>query len=255
MNRTVAKLLAVALFAFTYQGVQAQQATTSAQTPASTQKPLEFSKQITKTISSKYLLYAPTDYGKDSAKKWPLILFLHGSGESGDDLEKVKTHGPPKLIAHGKEFPFIVVSPQCPSPRVGWDTEVLNGLLDDVIAHYSVDQDRVYLTGLSMGGYGTWALASDAPQRFAAIAPICGGGTPRRMARRLNKMPIWVFHGGKDPTVPIKEAQDMVDALKAQGSDVKFTVYPEAGHDSWTATYDNPDLYTWFLEHKRSTSP
>ena len=144
-----------------------------------------------------------------------------------------------------------MVSPQCPSPRVGWDTEILNGLLDDVIAHYSVDQDRVYLTGLSMGGYGTWALASDAPQRFAAIAPICGGGNPRRMARRLSKMPIWVFHGGKDPTVPIKEAQDMVDALKAIGSDVKFTVYPDAGHDSWTATYDNPDLYAWFLEHKR----
>ncbi len=217
-----------------------------------TQKALEFKKQIVKNISLKYLLYTPEDYGKDPQKKWPLMLFLHGSGESGDDLQKVKTHGPPKLIAQGKSFPFIIVSPQCPDARAGWDPEALNGLLDDVIAHYSVDEDHVYLTGLSMGGYGTWALASESPHRFAAIAPICGGGSnPRRVARRLRSMPIWIFHGGKDPTVPIKEAQDMVDALKAVGSDVKFTVYPDAGHDSWTVTYDNPDLYTWFLEHKR----
>src|SRR5579862_4399137 len=120
MKRTVTNLIAVALAAMALQSVQAQQTASGTQTPAQTQKPMEFSKQITKTISSKYLLYTPTDYGKDPAKKWPLILFLHGSGESGDDLEKVKTHGPPKLVAHGKEFPFIVVSPQCPSPRVGW---------------------------------------------------------------------------------------------------------------------------------------
>jgi len=232
---------------------RAQQTATPAK-PAvpDTQKALEFKKQVVKEITLKYLLYTPEDYGKDAQKKWPLMLFLHGSGESGDDLQKVKTHGPPKLISQGKAFPFIVVSPQCPDARHGWDPEALNLLLDDVIAHYSVDEDHVYLTGLSMGGYGTWALASQSPQRFAGIAPICGGGNPRSMARRLRNMPIWVFHGGKDPTVPIKEAQDMVDALKALGSDVKFTVYPDAGHDSWTVTYDNPDLYTWFLEHKRA---
>jgi predicted peptidase len=230
-----------------------QDAASATQKPVSpdTQKAFEFKKQIVKNIALKYLLYTPEDYGKDPLKKWPLMLFLHGSGESGDDVQKVKTNGPPKLIAQGKQFPFIVVSPQCPDARVGWDPEALNGLLDDVISHYTVDDDRIYLTGLSMGGYGTWALASESPKRFAAIAPICGGGNPRRMARRLKTMPIWVFHGAKDGTVPVKEDQEMVDALKAVGSDVKFTIYPDADHDSWTVTYNNPELYTWLLDHKR----
>ena len=207
-------------------------------------------KTITRVIKASYLLYLPKDYGKDTAKKWPLILFLHGSGESGSDVEKVKVHGPPKLVAAGKEMPFIVVSPQAPTPRVGWQVETLNTLLDDVIQKYSVDEDRVYLTGLSMGGFGTWALAGANPERFAAIAPICGGGQPF-MARRMRNLPVWVFHGAKDPTVPVKLSEDMVEALKGAGAEVKFTVYPDAGHDSWTATYDNPELYTWFLEHKR----
>jgi len=207
-------------------------------------------KTITRVVKANYLLYLPKEYGKDTAKKWPMILFLHGSGESGSDVEKVKMHGPPKLVAAGKEFPFIIVSPQAPTSRIGWQVETLNTLMDEVIQRYSVDQDRVYLTGLSMGGFGTWTLASANPERFAAIAPICGGGSTI-MARRLREMPIWVFHGGKDMTVPIKMSQDMVDALKAAGADPKFTIYPDAGHDSWTATYDNPELYTWFLEHTR----
>jgi predicted peptidase len=215
------------------------------------QKAQTFTKQVVKTYSYKYLLYLPADYGKDTTKRWPLMLFLHGSGESGDDLEKVKAHGPPMLLSKGKELPFIVVSPQCPSASVGWIPEALNLLLDEVEKNVRVDTERVYLTGLSMGGYGTWALASETPGRFAAIAPICGGGNPRRMARRLKGTPIWVFHGAKDGTVPIKESQDMVDALKAAGNDVKFTVYPDADHDSWTATYNNPDLFTWLLEHKK----
>jgi predicted peptidase len=222
---------------------------------ARAQKPGEQSAQnlektITKVVKANYLLYLPKDYGKEAEKKWPMILFLHGSGESGSDVEKVKVHGPPKLAAAGKEFPFIIVSPQAPASRIGWQVETLNALLDDIMAKYTVDQDRVYLTGLSMGGFGTWTLAMANPERFAAIAPICGGGDAFRV-RRLKDMPIWVFHGAKDPTVPIKASEDMVEALKKAGGDVKFTVYPEAGHDSWTATYDNPELYTWFLEHTR----
>lgn len=215
------------------------------------QSPQNLEKTITKVVRANYLLYLPKEYGKEADKKWPLMLFLHGSGESGSDIEKVKMHGPPKLVAGGKEFPFIIVSPQAPTPRVGWQVETLNTLLDDVIQKYKVDEDRVYLTGLSMGGFGTWTLASANPERFAAIAPICGGGQPQMAARRLKDMPIWVFHGAKDPTVPIKSSEDMVDALKKAGADVKFTVYPDAGHDSWTATYDNPELYTWFLSHTR----
>ena len=146
-------------------------------------------------------------------------------------------------------MPFIVVSPQ--SPGGGWNNEVLINLLDETEKNYSVDTDREYLTGLSMGGFGTWALATENPNRFAAIAPICGGGQAFRV-RRIKDVPVWVFHGAKDPVVPVKSSQDMVDALKAAGApEVKFTIYPEAMHDSWTETYDNPELYTWFLAHKR----
>jgi predicted peptidase len=244
MNRTYRLAVGFALAAALAPGVAV------AQKPGE-QSAQNFEKTITRVVKANYLLYLPKEYGKDAAKKWPLMVFLHGSGESGDDVEKVKTHGPPKLVAAGKEFPFIIVSPQAPTPRIGWQVETLNTLLDDILQKYSVDEDRVYLTGLSMGGFGTWAWASANPERFAAIAPICGGGDPFR-ARRLRNMPVWVFHGGKDPTVPVKMSEDMVDALKKAGAaEVKFTVYPDAGHDSWTATYDNPELYTWLLEHTR----
>ena len=123
-------------------------------------------------------------------------------------------------------------------------------MLDEIQGKYKVDPDRVYLTGLSLGGFGTWETATQHPERFAAIAPICGGGRPF-MARRLKNLPAWVFHGEKDPVVPIKRSEEMVEALKAAGGDVKFTRYPEAQHDSWTETYNNPQLYEWFLQHKR----
>ena len=218
-----------------------------------TQQPQAFEKQVVHTLSLKYLLYLPKEYGKEADKKWPVMVFLHGSGERGSDLEKVKAHGPPKLIAAGKEFPFVVVSPQAPLGGKGWDVETLNGMLDEVMQKYSVDTTRVYLTGLSMGGGGTWTWATSNPERFAAIAPICGFGSPLS-TRRLKSVPAWVFHGEKDPTVPVNESHIMVDAMKAAGGDVKLTLYPEAGHDSWTETYNNPELYTWFLSHTRSAS-
>lgn len=215
------------------------------------QVPQTLTKLVNRNVSVQYLLSLPKEYGQDKDKRWPLLVFLHGAGESGSDIEKVKVHGPPKLIAQGKEFPFIVVSPQCPSTREWWNRESLNALLDDILAKYKVDEDRVYLTGLSMGGYGTWDWATRYPERFAAIAPICGGGLPR-FAPRLKNMGVWVFHGAKDPVVKLEESQEMVDALKAAGAtDLKFTIYPEAQHDSWTETYNNPELYEWFLQHKR----
>jgi len=210
-----------------------------------------FEKQITKTLSCNYLLFLPEDYGK-KRQRWPLIMFLHGAGERGSDLNKVKVHGPPKIVENRKDFPFIVVSPQCPEDD--WWTskvEVLINLLDDIVARYKVDTERIYLTGLSMGGFGTWSLASEYPERFAAIAPICGGGN-RVMAMRLKDIPIWVFHGAKDKTVPLKESEEMVNAIRSRGGNVKLTVYPDAGHDSWTETYDNQKLYDWFLEHRKS---
>ncbi len=204
-------------------------------------------------VTLKYLVYLPADY--DKQEKWPLILFLHGAGERGDDLEAVKKHGPPKLIEHGKQFPFIVVSPQCPKDH-WWNSELvtLSALLDEVSAKYKVDPDRVYLTGLSMGGFGTWALAAYSPDRFAALIPICGGGEPL-LTRAIKHIPVWAFHGAKDPIVPVKRSQDLIDALKRANGDAQITIYPEAQHDSWTATYDNPEIYEWLLAHKRQPKP
>ncbi len=216
--------------------------------PEAVQQEKHFEKDITIHVKLNYLLFLPEGYGQGE-KRWPLILFLHGAGERGSDVSRVKRNGLPRLLEKKKDFPFVVVSPQ--SPTLGWDVEALNALLDDVLSKYRVDRDRVYLTGLSMGGYGTWALAAAHPERFAAIVPICGGGNPAA-ARRLKGLPVWVFHGAKDPVVPLARSEEMVRALKDAGNDqVKLTVYPEAGHDSWTETYNNPQLYEWFLQHKR----
>ena len=211
-----------------------------------------FQKEITKTVSLRYLRYLPKGYGEQKDRKWPLILFLHGAGERGDSLDLVKKHGPPKLIEQEKEFPFIVVSPQCPVQT--WWTEMLDplvALLDEIQSKYAVDPNRVYLTGLSMGGFGSWALGCRNPERFAAIAPICGGGD-WFLADRLKNVPVWAFHGAKDPVVPLRESTEMVEALKRAGGDAQLTVYPEAQHDSWTEAYNNPKLYEWFLSHRRN---
>jgi predicted esterase len=201
-------------------------------------------------IKTDYLLFLPEGYDADDSREWPLILFLHGAGERGDSLAKVKVHGPPKLVEQRPgDFPFIIASPQCPAGR-WWSTEVLIRLLDELIATYRVDESRVYLTGLSMGGFGTWNLAMEAPGRFAAIAPICGGGDPERVWR-LRHTPAWVFHGAQDKVVPLQASEQMVEALRSYQPEVKFTIYPEAGHDSWTETYDNPELYQWLLSHRR----
>jgi predicted peptidase len=195
-----------------------------------------------------YLLYLPKDYEKQAS--WPLVLFLHGAGERGNDLEVVKMHGPPKLIAAGKDFPFIVVSPQCPKD-MWWEPIELVALIDDISSKYKVDPDRIYVTGLSMGGFGSWRLAAYAPERLAAIAPICGGGETY-WTKQFVQLPVWAFHGAKDTAVPLERSQSMIDALKKNGGDPKLTVYPEAGHDSWTATYDNPEFYEWLLMQKRA---
>lgn len=215
--------------------------------PAQDQQKGRFESEVTIKVRLDYLLFVPEATEDD---KLPMIVFLHGAGERGGDLEKVKTHGPPKIVEKDKGFPFIVLSPQC-GRRQWWRPEALAKLIDRIIKEHPVDEDRIYLTGLSMGGYGTWALAAKYPQKFAAIAPICGGGNPESAAS-MKSLPVWVFHGAKDPVVRIDQSQRMVDALKAVGNPVKFTVYPDAGHDSWTETYDNPELYQWFLTHRRS---
>lgn len=216
-------------------------ATTKTETPLQSKQKLDVSHPVTMD----YLLSLPTDY--KSKEKWPLVLFLHGAGERGDDLNLVKKHGPPKLVENGKKFPFILVSPQCKTNR-WWEPVSLTALLDDIEKKHNVDKDRIYVTGLSMGGFGTWSLAAHTPERFAAIAPICGGADSMRTAYSIgNQIPIWVFHGAKDNVVPLKRSEELVESFKKSGVEVKFTIYPDAGHDSWTETYNNEEFYKWML--------
>lgn len=209
-------------------------------------------------INVNNLLYTPPGYELKGEKKWPMILFLHGAGERGTNLANVAIHGPPKLVKQGKEFPFIIASPQCLAGEA-WTIDVLLNLLDYITVKNSVDSSRVYLTGLSVGGFGTWALGISHPERFAAIDPICGGGENIRILLAdekrkevLKKLPVWAFHGAKDPVVLPVESERMVAALKKVGCrEAELTIYPEANHDSWTETYNNPKLYEWFLAYQR----
>jgi len=200
-----------------------------------------------------YLLTLPNAYGVDSTVQWPLLLFLHGRGECGQDLDLLKKYGIPKRLTEVDDFSFITISPQCPADS-DWEAHdaTLIDLVDEMIATYAVDNQRLYLTGLSMGGRGAWRLAMLNPNRFAALAPICGRipdlpGFLDNLSS-LRHLPIWVFHGAKDQVVPIENSQKIVAALQTWGSNVQFTVYPEADHDAWTATYANPTLYTWLSQ-------
>jgi predicted peptidase len=220
------------------------------------QKAKKFKGVIKQKVGLDYLLYLPKGYKKGSEKKLPLIMFLHGMGERGDDLELVKKHGPAKLVEN-RDLEFIVVSPQCP-PDSFWpaETAVLNALIDEIVDKHDVDVNRIYLTGLSMGGYGTWHLAVEYPERFAAIAPVCGGAMfYANLAEKigvLKDVPVWAFHGARDRTVDLAESADLVHTLEQAGGKVKFTIYPSAEHDSWSATYSNLKLYKWFLRHSKA---
>jgi predicted peptidase len=195
--------------------------------------------------SLSYLMYLPEDYGKPG-QDWPLMIFLHGAGERGDDIALVKKNGPPMLLEQGKHFQFIVASPQCPAGK-RWRVDVLSVFLESLLDFLQVDTSRIYLTGLSMGGQGTWNWAKAEPWRFAAIVPICGRADTTK-AGNIKDLPTWVFHGAEDDVVPISDSKEIVEYLKKLGSPVKFTIYPEAGHDSWTETYANPELYEWLMQ-------
>lgn len=207
-------------------------------------------KVIQKTVRLNYLLYLPEEYESSGETQWPLVLFLHGMGERGDDVMTIKKHGLPKL-ADQRKFPFVIVSPQCP-PHTYWTAEIdgLKALVEEIADRYRIDRKRIYVTGLSMGGFGTWELASSYPNLFAAIAPICGGGTAAKAAA-LKDVPVWAFHGAKDDVVPLSASEKMVQAVNAAGGNAKLTVYPDLDHDSWTVTYDNPELYEWLLKRVR----
>jgi predicted peptidase len=215
---------------------------------------LTLDKQIVKTVRLDYLLWLPQ--GDHAAQPWPLILFLHGSGERGSDVRQVLKYGLPKRLADGLALPAIIAAPQCPADS-DWTLhdDALVALLDDLAAAHPIDQNRVYLTGLSMGGRETWRLACANPQRFAAIVAICGrrpyGLRSEEDAALISHIPIWVFHGARDQVVPIEESNHMVAALRRHGADVRYTVYPDAGHDSWTQAYAEAELYPWLFAQRR----
>ncbi|CAH2602855.1 Prolyl oligopeptidase family serine peptidase [Rhodovastum atsumiense] len=203
--------------------------------------------------------FLPTGYSDHrDAEAWPMILFLHGSGERGEDLAAVVRTGLPERLARQPELPFLTIVPQCP-PNLDWSMllPALDALVSYVKRAFLVDPDRVYLTGLSMGGYGCWAFASSHPEHFAAVAPICGGGDERLdfpgRLRRMARLPVWCFHGEQDEVVPVEETLRLVGAFRELGGEARCTLYPGVGHDSWTRTYDDPELYAWLLGHVRGT--
>jgi len=194
-----------------------------------------------------FLLHLPANY--HDLGKWPTILFLHGSEEAGTDTTRLRSVGLPGYVGGVPDFPFIVVTPQLRSFQ-WWDPAQVDQVLTHVVRHYRVDQERMAVSGLSLGGYGTWSMATAYPYRFSAAVPIAGGGDPGTVCA-IAHLPVWVFHGDRDPSVPLSEAQAMVDALQACGGNVRFTIYPDTGHDSWTATYANPEVHAWIADQVR----
>lgn len=194
-------------------------------------------------------LYLPKGYLSNSAA-WPLVIFLHGSGERGDDLERVKVHGPPKLAAQGASYPFVLVSPQLES-GAHWSPARLHDLLAAVQAALRIDPARITATGLSLGGHGAWNWAGAYPQDLAGIAPVCGYGDPAAVCR-ARTVPVRAYHGDADTVVPLAEHQACVDALRACGGEVSFTIYPGVGHDAWNPAYEDPALVPWLMARRRS---
>lgn len=197
-----------------------------------------------------YYLYYPEEYHDEPEADFPILLFLHGGGESGDSLVTVKRNGPPKLIVQGKKFPFLILAPQNPSEKKWWNTRALMQLLDSIVAENRIDKKRIYLTGLSRGGGAAWEMAVQYPQTFAAMAVVCGMA-PLPYASWINKeMPIWVFHGEDDKSIPVSESDSMVAKLKEMGYEIQYTRYPGVGHDSWIRAYETEELYDWFVEQR-----
>lgn len=205
---------------------------------------------VTVQAAYRYLLYEPAGRARSEREGRPAVFFFHGKGERGDDLSLVARHGPPKRIAEGGAFPFILISPQCPADEYWSETPGLPEFVAAAVERHQLDLSRIYLTGLSMGAFGVWSLAQRHPGRYAAILPVCGGGE-LRWAPRLRDLPAWVFHGAKDDVIPVARSVQMVEAIRTAGGNPRLTIYPEAGHDSWTETYANEEIYRWLLAQRR----
>jgi len=196
-----------------------------------------------------YLLYRPREY--EHQEEWPLLIILHGASARGDSLTKLKKHTPIQYVVRDGKLPFVVAAPLCPA-RKKWESSLLNAFLDELLQNRSLDPDRIYLTGISMGGYGAFQFAKDYPNRLAAVAPVCGGGKPE-WAETLRRLPVWAFHGAKDRVVPLRSSENLMKELKRiTANEARYTIFPNAGHDIWNQAYNNPELYEWFLSHNKS---
>jgi predicted peptidase len=234
-----------------------------------------FQDRVIKIGSNEYhfKVFVPKNWTKK--KKTPVILFLHGAGERGDDnLAQTKVGIGPAIVREQANLPFIIVLPQCPKNRWWTEPEMQDMALkafDQTVKEFKGDKSRLYLTGLSMGGYGSWLLAANNPTKFSAVAVVCGGVRPpgglkipnepkwltsssdpyAEVATKVSKLPLWVFHGDADLAVPVSESQKMVKALKALGANVRYNEYPGVGHNSWDKAYAEPELFTWFASARR----
>ena len=215
-----------------------------------TQTANEFTTTIEHRASLNYLLYLPDDHERHD--DWPLIVYLHGSGERGDDVDLVRVHGLPRLLDEGLMLPAVVVSPQCPSGQL-WTRQLpaVKGLIDRLVLRHGVDPKRIAATGLSLGGAGACELVSLYPETFTALAPICGPWTRLFVTPETAKIDTWVFHGDADTVVPIQESQMFIDAIRAHGGSPRFTVYPGVGHNSWDPAYADEELLSWLTLRRR----
>ena len=209
-----------------------------------------FHKEITKNIEMEYLIYLPKDY--DGIKKFPLVVFLHGTGERGKDIELVKKHGVGKYAESKENIPFIAVTPQCP---VGFKwvllVDELYELLQEIKRNYAIDEERVCFTGLTIGAEASYALAIKYPEEISSIMPLTGGWKDFSCLSRIKDVAVWAFHGEKDTVAPIEETKSTIDFLVKNNCNAKFTLYPESGHDVWTETYANDEVYEWMLNPQK----
>lgn len=234
------------------------------------QEPTLLEKRTFKNAAGKslpYRLLKPDNY--DPKQIYPLVLFLHGAGERGTDNEKQLVHGVAGFASaeNRVKYPCFLMAPQCPSAarwvEVDWSADshkqpeqpsepmqLTLELLDALSKEFSIDSKRIYVTGLSMGGYGTWDIIGRRPDCFAAAAPVCGGGDETQAAR-IAKLPIWAFHGAKDGVVKPARSRNMIDALKKAGGDPKYTEYPTIGHNAWTPAYQDPEMFRWLFAQKK----
>lgn len=221
--------------------------------PVSTEKAKQIEVRDSQGFS--FLLFMPANESQKINEKYPLIIFLHGIGERGNDLQLLKREGLPKILDGDTSFPFIVISPQCPVSTEWYYTnenniQKMDLMIDDAIKRYPIDTNRIYLTGLSMGGIGTWYFAINMPERFTAIAPVAFRGDGWSPCAAQN-IPVWAFHGKNDNVIPLTAAQSIVDQFENCDGNIEFTVYNDLPHDCWTRTYNNQSLYAWFLQNSK----